>query len=347
MRRWLGGALWTGFLLTVLLPGSVGAAPSLREQICETARQEGTVHILTNVREVADPLEKVLGGKFPWLRVRAITDVAAPTRAVVEAQAGRHEHDVFAYSLPGVLPAHERGLLASFSDQEIQAFGIHPGTRLLGGAALSGWTFVHTVAYDARRVRAEEAPRRWEDLLNPKWRGRLVGSISALTNGVAAVGLLLGEAWAFDFVRKLRDEVKVTLTPSPALALQLVLQGEKDLLWSGIETTLERRERAREPINWTPVSPTYAARFVLAVFRNAPHPNAARCAALWLASREGKTALEEASYSTSDAAPGSPTRVRKEVERYRIRVFFENVESARRRLELYGRLLPVLQGQVR
>ncbi|MDR7416169.1 MAG: ABC transporter substrate-binding protein [Armatimonadota bacterium] len=341
-RRWQ--LLWVSFLLTALLPMDGRAGPSPGERICEAARQEGTVHILTHVREVAEPLEKALKEKFPWLRVRTVLDVAAPTRAVVEAQAGRHEHDVFAYSLPGVLPLYERGLLASLSNPEIQAFGIHPGARLLGGAALSGWTFVHTIAYDVRRVRTEEIPKRWEDLLNPRWRGRLVGSISALTNGVAAVGLLLGEAWAFDFVRKLRDEIKVTLTPSPTLALQLLLQGEKDLLWSGIETTLERRERAREPISWAPVSPTYAARFVLTVFRNAPHPNAARCAALWLVSREGKTALEEASYSTSDASPGSPTRVRKEVERYRIRVFFENVESGRRRLELYGRLLPVLQG---
>ncbi|MCS7174077.1 MAG: ABC transporter substrate-binding protein [Armatimonadetes bacterium] len=267
MRRWLRGALWTSFLVAVLFPRGAATGPSLRERICEAAQKEGVVHILTNVREVADPLEKALNGRFPWLRVRTVTDVAAPTRAVAEAQAGRHEHDVFAYSLPGILPAYERGLLVSFSDSEIQTFGIHPGARLLGGAVLSGWTFVHTIAHDTRRVRSEEAPRRWEDLLTPRWRGRLVGSISALTNGVAAVGLLLGEAWAFDFVRKLRDEVKVTLTPSPTLALQLVLQGEKDLLWSGIETTLERQERA--------------------------------------------------------------------------------VESARRRLELYGRLLPVLQGQVR
>lgn len=333
--------------LTLVAVSPLRGQVSVRERICEAARQEGTLHILMHLQEVAEDLEKALKKKFGWLRIRTVADIAAPTRAVAEAQAGRYDHDLFYWSIPGVLPLYERKLLAPFSEEETRAFDVPGSGRLLAGAALSVASVVHTLAYDSRRIRAEDVPRKWEDLLQERWRGRLVSEITAVTNGIAALGLLFGEAWAFDFTRKLRDEARITLVPSPEIARRMVLFGEKDLHWTPLGTILQRRERLQEPWGWAPVSPTFAGRFVIAMFARAPHPNAARCAALWLASREGKATLEEVSYSFGDATPGSPTRVRKEIERMRIRVFLENVEVAKRRLELYGRLVPVLTGQVR
>jgi len=344
-RRW--GVLAAVVLLVLSTASSARSGVSVRERICEAAQREGTLHILMHLQEVAEDLEKALKRKFPWLSIRTVADIAAPTRAVAEAQAGRHDHDLFYWSIPGVLPLYERRLLASFSEEETRAFDIPGSGRLLGGAALSVASVVHALAYDSRRIRAEEVPRKWEDLLQERWRGRLVSEITAVTNGIAALGLLFGEAWAFDFTRRLRDEARITLVPSPEIARRMVLFGEKDLHWTVLGAIIQRRERLQEPWGWAPVSPTFAGRFVIAMFARAPHPNAARCAALWLASREGKAALEEVSYSFGDATPGSPTRVRKEIDRMRIRVFLENVEVARRRLELYGRLVPVLTGQVR
>lgn len=345
--RWYGFCSVTVvFLLSALLPAGAGAGPaSLKERICEEARREGAVHVLTNVREVAEPIEKALQEKYPWMTVRSVTDVAAPTRLITEAQAGRFEHDLFVWSIPGVLPAYQRGLLAKFRDEELAAFGVAKGTALLQNSLLSFSSAIHALGYDTRRVRDDEAPRRWSDLVQPRWQGRLAGEITSVTNGVAALGLLLGEAWALDFARKLRDVVRVTITPSPTLARDMVLRGEKDLVWTTLGTLMDRRERYGEPFGWAPVSPTYAARFVVTVLERAPHPNAARCASLWLVTREGQAKREQISYGSADAAPGSTTRMRKEIERMRIRVFFENAEAAQRRLSLYGRLLPILQGR--
>ncbi len=348
MRRSGGILAWALVLSILLVPLRAPTATAAQSQdaICESAKREGQLSILTT-HVFINYLEEVLGKKFPWLRVTVTGDVAAPARLITQAMAGRPEYDLLIWSLPGLLGVHERGLLTRFSEEETRAFGVPPSARLAGGAILGGWTVVHAIAYDTRRVRPEEAPRRWQDLLLPRWREKLVSEVNAISNGIAALGLMFGEAWAFDFARKLRDDVRVTLAPSIQIARQMVLTGEKDLQWTSLGDLIHLRERRGEPWGWAPISPTYAARFAITVPIRAPHPNAAKCGALWLASPEAKGALEEISYEFGDASVGSPSRIRRELDRLRVRVFVENTESARRRLELFGRLVPVLTGQVR
>lgn len=326
--------------------GPAASQASLRERMCEQARSEGQLNLLTNVALVADPLVELFQERFPGLRVRPVTDVAAPTRAITEAQAGRHEHDILVWTVPGALPLAERNLLVSFSPEELAAFRVPPGAAMVNRTMLKFYNFVHTLTYDSRRLRPEEVPQDWNGILSPRWRDRFVGDIPTVTNGIAALGLLFGEGWAVQFARRLRDEIRVTIVPNPTIAREMVLRGEKDLQWGGIGETIDRRERFREPLQWSPVTPTYAPQFVLTAFARAPHPNAARCVALWAASPEAKPLLERKAYFLADATPGAKTQLRREMERYRMRVFFENAESAKRRLELYGRLVPILQGQV-
>ncbi|MCS7174076.1 MAG: hypothetical protein N0A24_12085 [Armatimonadetes bacterium] len=346
-KKIFGILLGTWLCAAVLGPYSQAAPQaSLREQLCEQARREGQLNLLTNVALVADPLVELFQEQFPGLRVRAVTDVAAPTRAITEAQAGRHEHDILVWTIPGVLPLFERNLLASFKPEELTAFRIPPGTAILNNTTLKFYNFVHTLSYDSRRLRPEDVPRDWNGILNPRWRERFVGDIPTVTNGIAALGLLLGEAWATNFARRLRDEVRITIVPNPTIGREMVLRGEKDLMWGGIGETIDRRERFREPLAWNPVTPTYASQFVVVAFQRAPHPNAARCVALWAATQEAKPIMERKAYFLADATPGARTQLRREIERHRMRIFFENVESAKRRLELYGRLVPILQGQV-
>lgn len=347
-RRARIGACLATLVLLLAVPvhgAGAGTSASLRERICGAAQQEGVLQILSTPGDRPEAMARVLRRAFPELQVRIVADVAAPSRAVTEAQAGVHAHDVFVWSVPGVLPLYERQLLAQLSQEETRAFGVHPGSRLLGGAALGVSTAVHALAYHSRRVAAQEAPRSWRDLLDPRWRGRLAGDIISVSNGVAALGLVFGEAWALDFARQLRDEVRITLLPSETIARDLVLRGEKDLSWGALGIFMDWKERRGMALDWASVSPTYAARIVVSVFARAPHPQAARCAALWWASAEGKVALEAESFDLADVSPGSPARMRKELDARRVRVFVENVESARRRLALYGQVAPVLLGQ--
>ncbi|MDR7415959.1 MAG: ABC transporter substrate-binding protein [Armatimonadota bacterium] len=344
MRR-MGTGL-VAFLATGLLVGTgarfLQAAPS---PVCPQAQQGGRVRLLTLVPLVAEPVAKVLETGLPGLRVEAVADLAGPTRVITEAEAGRWSFDVMLWSLPGLLVLAERGLLAELPPEELSALQVPAGSRMLGNRILRVYTTVYGLGYNRQRIRPEEVPKTWDEIAQPRWSGRVVGNVGLVENSIAGLGLLLGEGWMERFARRLRDEVRITVVPNPATAIQMILRGERDLWWSGIGEILERREKYREPIDWSPVRPTYGSVIAVSVLRGRAENAVARCAAMWMAGAEGKRRLERETVFMSDAADPQGILGRT-LAQARLKPFVENVEAARKRVALAERVRAILQGRV-
>jgi|GEM_PF-1990785 hypothetical protein len=345
MVRRMGAGL-VALLATGLLLGAgvwfLEAAPS---PVCAQAQQGGRVRLLTLVPLVAEPVAKVLEAGLPGLRVEAVADLAGPTRVITEAEAGRWSFDVMLWSLPGLLVLAERGLLADLPPAELNALRVPPGGRMLGNRILRVYTTVYGLGYNRQRIRSEEVPGTWDEIAQPRWSGRVVSNVGLLENSLAGLGLLLGEPWMERFARRLRDEVRITLVPNPATAIQMILRGERDLWWSGIGEILERRERFGESIEWAPVRPTYGSVIAASVLRGRAENTAARCAAMWMAGTEGKQRLERETVFMSDAADPQGILGRA-LAQARLKPFVENVEAARKRVALAERARAILQGRV-
>ncbi len=312
---------------------------------CQQALQGGRVRLLTLVPLVAEPVARVLESSFRGLRIEAVADLAGPTRVITEAEAGRWSYDLMLWSLPGLLVLAERELLAQLPPTELAAFQVRPGSRMLGNRILRVYTTVYALGYHQQRIRPEEVPKTWDELTQPRWAGRVVGNVGLVENSVAGLGLLLGEAWMERFARRLRDEVRLTLVPNPATAIQMILRGERDLWWSGIGEILERRERFGEPIAWAPVRPTYGSVIAVSVLRGRADNVAGRCVAMWMAGGEGKRRLERETVFMSDASePGGI--LSQALAQARLKAFVENVEAARKRVALAERVRAILQGRV-
>ena len=92
-------------------------------------------------------------------------------RSVTEARAGRFEVDVIETNAPEMEALHREKVLhevksphiAELISQAIPAHREWIGTRLN----------VFVLAYNTKLVRKEELPKSYEDLLNPRWKGRL------------------------------------------------------------------------------------------------------------------------------------------------------------------------------
>ncbi|HET7364202.1 MAG TPA: extracellular solute-binding protein, partial [Burkholderiales bacterium] len=92
-------------------------------------------------------------------------------RLLAEKKAGRWEFDVVSISAPELEALYREGLLqavdsAAHSD-------LMPGTL----PAHRGWApqFINVFVpgYNTTALRPEELPRRWADLADPRWKGRL------------------------------------------------------------------------------------------------------------------------------------------------------------------------------
>jgi iron(III) transport system substrate-binding protein len=111
-----------------------------------------------------------------------IGGVKLTERIEQEVRARQVRFAVMDISIPGLMSEWSRkGLLAKYDSPESTHYP--PATRLPGY-----WTPVNaltlSMAYSADHIKPEDAPKTWEDLLHPKWKGRMTMS-DALYSGAA------------------------------------------------------------------------------------------------------------------------------------------------------------------
>jgi iron(III) transport system substrate-binding protein len=146
-----------------------------------------------------------------------------------------------------------------------------------------------------------ESIRSWQDLLDPRWRGRVVAVLDpnarSSTESWRTPWAVLGESWFDRFIR----ESEPTLLPhdSTRALVDGLARGKYDLgafLPRAANAELERLGEAGVPV--VKLSRTLAEgqllelRGAIAVLDGAPHPKAAQLFLNWYLSREGQTAYQ-------------------------------------------------------
>jgi iron(III) transport system substrate-binding protein len=130
--------------------------------------------------------------------------------------------------------------------------------------------------YNSKRVSQQEAPKRYEDLLQPRWKNNLI--MDAEDHDLLA-GLidLWGEAKATSFLRQIAQDQKVTLSrQSHTFMTQLVATGEHDLIVDGYVHNAVALKGKSAPIDYAMTNPTIIRPpTTIAITARAPHPYAA------------------------------------------------------------------------
>src|SRR5262249_22047151 len=156
------------------------------------AKREGTLVLYSTMTlEDANPLLAAFEKKY-GIRVnmwRAVNQKLVQ-RALAEARAGQHGVDVYEGSGPGLEILHREELLEkfyspAFADIPPQAFPRH------GYYAPDNLLFT-VMGYNTRLVKPEDVPRSYEDLLQPKWSGK-IGLEASNVAWFAAVAKAMGE----------------------------------------------------------------------------------------------------------------------------------------------------------
>ena len=244
------------------------------QKLVEGAKKEGSVMVYSSmtVEDMAPiqaAFEKKYGVKVNFWRSSSENVVR---RAVSEIRAGRHDVDILETNAVEMEALHREKVLHEVKSpvlQELipQAFMPH---REWTGSRLN----VFVLAYNTKLVKKEELPRSYEDLLNPRWKGRL-GIEAADIDWFAGVINDLGEAKGLKLFRDIVATNGLSVRKGHTLLTNLVVSGEVPLALTVYQYKAEQLKNAGAPIDWLPLTPIIARFQGIGLARSSTRPHAA------------------------------------------------------------------------
>ncbi|SNS94106.1 iron(III) transport system substrate-binding protein [Noviherbaspirillum humi] len=266
-----------------------------REQrLLDGARKEGTVAVYTslNVKDSA-PIVEAFEKKYAAQKIKVTLWRASGEkvvqRALTEARAGRFTPDVFeSDGIEMEILAREKLMQEFYSP----AFKTLPPQAFPAHRQYVADRFnFFTIAYNTKLVKPEDVPNNYQDLLDPKWAGKI-----ALEAGDAdwfmALAKSMGEKEGMAYFRKLAD-MKPQIRTGHTLVSELVAAGEIPLAAAVYNHAVERLAKNGAPIKWKALAPTMGRPGAVGVARHAPHPHAALLFADFLLSPEGQELIKQ------------------------------------------------------
>ncbi|MGH7845499.1 MAG: ABC transporter substrate-binding protein [Candidatus Binatia bacterium] len=173
-----------------------------------------------------------------------------------------------------------------------------PGPKTLTGSGRARIPTYKIVAYNSRLVSPSDLPKSWDDLLQPKWRGKiLMGS-----NNYEWFGNMLkfmGEEQGMAVMKKLAAH-ELHLREGNSLILQLLSAGEGYFSIAANVDGVEELKAKGGPVDWIGVDPVISRLHPIAVARTAPHPNAARLYVDFILSKEAQEIITKEFIGISD-----------------------------------------------
>jgi iron(III) transport system substrate-binding protein len=153
------------------------------------------------------------------------------------------------------------------------------------------------IGFNTKAIPPSRAPKSYEDLLAPEWRGRMAmsGSISTASNFVGTLVLTHGE----DFVRGLSKQ-NIRIYPVTARALaNLMISGEVTLSPTIYNSHVEASVAMGAPLAWVAPGPVPVTDTAVALARGAPSPHAAMLMIDYLMSQEGQRIYSQLGYGSA------------------------------------------------
>ena len=283
-----------GFIVAILAylvcPTLVFSQTGLDLARIEAAKKEGemvyyTTMTLSQSKKVVDKFEK----KYPFIKVDLFRTGGGPllNKIQTEARGGRYAWDVVSGRGEMVLPLMNAKFLAPYRSPESKT--IEEDLVDNEGYWTAYYVNPYVLGYNTNLVKKEDVPKTYEQLLDPKWKGKKISIDDE------AYGLLSGliRAWgkekAVSYFKKLAAQDPVLMRGNTN-RVQLTVAGEYSLIVA-YAPTIQRETSRGAPMDWVPLEPVAVQVNPMMLAAKAPHPNAAKLFIDFLLSKEGQKML--------------------------------------------------------
>jgi iron(III) transport system substrate-binding protein len=338
--------LLTALVLSVVAIAIAPAAAAWQDspevkKLYEAAKKEGKVIVWGTQRREVEWIPAAFGAMFPGIEVQVLGDNEIATRAISEARAGRHQVDVFWHSLTGTMALVQRDLLTT---NDWAPFGVVKENTAFDGKMGFTSNIVYTFVYNTRLVNEADVPKNWNDVFDPRLKGKMAASMFLAPRFVGALGIAWGEEKALQYARDLREKTDILLTRAPRESL--LQSGERVISIGEVDSQVRAWIAEGLPIAFVVPEPVIVGQFGACVVAKAPNPNAARLMAGYLASQDGKKAREKATFQ-SDYGPTSDNELAKRLHAGKTQVVHDTVQIMAAKEALYPKAASILTGQAK
>jgi iron(III) transport system substrate-binding protein len=279
---------WSALAGLLALIASAVVPAAAQDARVEAAKKEGKVVWYTSLAlPTAEKIGKLFEAAYPGIKVEVHRTGSQRIlqRVMQELQANLKLVDVIHTSDAGhFVLLKEKKLLMKYTPAGVDAFPA--GFKDKDGYYFTLRATVNVIAYNTKLVPAAEAPKGWKDLLDPKWRGKMVTAHPGYSGVIATHVLALTQLYGWDYFKQLAQN-KLMLVQSAVDPAGVVASGERQVAVDGGDYYYYQMKKKGNPIEVVypkegvplVISPTAIASF-------APHPNAAKLFTDFTFSRE-------------------------------------------------------------
>ncbi len=244
----------------------------------EAAKKEGKVVWYTSlVLPSAERVAKLFEAAYPGIKVEVHRTGSQRIlqRVMQELSANIKNADVVHTSDAGhFVLLKDKKLLAKYTPAGIDKFPV--GYKDKDGYHYGLRATVNAIVYNTKAVSAAEAPKTWKDLLDPRWKGKMVTAHPGYSGVIATHVLALLHLHGWDYFKQLAEN-KLMIVQSANDPATVVASGERVVAVNGGDYSAYQLKKKGNPIEIVypkegvplVVSPTAITAF-------APHPAAAR-----------------------------------------------------------------------
>jgi iron(III) transport system substrate-binding protein len=269
---WLSLAPLLGFAQDASLLRYDG--PDRVQKAIAAAQKEGALTLYTSFAEKDLPPLLTAFEKKHGIKVKVWRSASEKVlqRTLTEASARRYEVDAIHTSALEMEALHREMILQQVAPPH--------SAKLLAGALRPHreWTATYlsvwVQAYNTGLLKREDLPRTYQDLLDPKWKGKL-GMEAAVPEWYSTVVMDMGEEKGIRFFRELIARNGLSVRSGHTLLNNLVIAGEVPLALTVYQYMPEAAKRKGASVDWFVLEPAVARMSGVGIARRAPHPNAA------------------------------------------------------------------------
>ena len=272
------------FFCLILSPVAASAA---EPGVIERARAEGQVVLYTAWGfDTLQLLERLFAKKYPFIKLNSLRmrSERLLSRTIAEQKQRVFSADVFSGSQLAMLNHKKAGHLQKYLSPEQSAFAKE--FKDPDGFWTSFYIDTRVMAFNPRNVPRDQLPKSYEDLLLPRWKGKM-GMDESEYIMFCSLLEIMGREKGLAYMKRLAQQ-ELNLRNGHSLLTQLLVAGEFPLYIDGFGSNIEQTKAQGAPIDWAALEPVIVSLYPVGMANNAPHPNAARLLVDFLLSKEGQ-----------------------------------------------------------
>lgn len=274
------------------------------EKVIVMAKKEGSVNVYTSTIPVPShrPIMEAFKDKY-GIQVEFILGrgVEIMERVVREQRAGVNRSDVYETGVPTHFMLKERGYLAGSLNlpetQDVSKVWIND-TFIMDKEhyLFSYYEYTPGPVVNTNLVSPAEEPRSWFDLLEPKWKGKIMWDDPTVPGpGVKVLSFLKQYVGGIKYWEDLAKQ-EVVVVRDRTFLFDSIIRGRASIAVGVFTAAITRGLKDGAPIKALYVKEgNPGAGWTLSLIKDAPHPNAAKLFLNWFISKEGQLIFSKAS----------------------------------------------------